>query len=180
VDGTPPDLPDDKFSPEAIEFVRGCLNKIPKLRPTYAMLLRHGWVAPLLKPPTISEDEEAEKAAEAGDDVSPGGMSNGAPSTADKEVAAWVKDAIERKRQGKLKEVKKPALHGAPLDAVPGSPLMAKEEAPVSIDDAVVAEMVKERIKPNPGVRVHSPELALAHVEGVDFASIPKEDESSI
>ena len=160
MDGDPPDLPHDRFSAEAIDFVHGCLNKVPKMRPTYSMLLRHAWVSPLMKPPTISEDEEAEKAAEAGSEFSTGGAIDGAASTEDKEVAAWVKDALERKRQGKLAQPKKPALHEAPLDAVPGSPLMTKDEAP-SMDP----------IKPNPGVRIESPELSHAHVESVDFAS---------
>jgi serine/threonine protein kinase len=173
VDGEPPDLPKDKFSEEAIDFVKSCLNKIPKARPTYAMLLRHAWVTQLMKPPTISEDEEAEKAAEAGLDLNSAGPD--APTTEDKEVAEWVKNAMERKRQGKMKEVKKPALHEAPLDAVPGSPLMTKDEALVTVDDG---EPSKEPIKPNPGVRINSPELQLAHVESVDFASNVTKDET--
>lgn len=133
------------------------------------MLLRHGWVAPLMKPPTISEDEEAEKAAEAGSDLDPSIASAlpDIPSTEDKEVAEWVRNALEKKRQGKMKEAKKPALHEAPLDAVPGSPLMTKDEALASVDHD---EESKEPIKPNQGVRVNSPELQLAHVETVDFA----------
>lgn len=167
MDGEPPDLPADRYSEQAVDFVRGCLNKIAKKRPTYAMLLRHGWLAPMMKPPTISEDEEAEKAAEAGSDLSAGAI-DGVPSTEDKEVAEWMKSALERKRQGKLVEPKKPALHEAPLDAVPGSPLMSKDEAPVSVDEDVAAQ---GSIKPNPGVKVHSSELTKAQVESVDFAS---------
>ncbi|RMZ76345.1 hypothetical protein DV738_g4988, partial [Chaetothyriales sp. CBS 135597] len=160
VEGEPPSLPADSYSPEAIDFVRKCLHKVPKMRPTYAMLLRHPWLAPLMKPPTISEDEEAEAAAEAGGSVA-GSIDTTSPSTADKEVADWVKAALAKKQQGKLKLAKKPALHEAPLDAVPGSPLMSKDEVPQDED----------RIKPNPGVRLHSPELQLAQVESVDFAS---------
>ena len=92
--------------------MRGCLNKIPKLRPTYALLLRHGWLAPLLKPPTISEDDE-EAAAEEGANTSAAG-----PPVVDKEVADWVVDAMERRRSGTMGKKAKPALHTAPLDAV--------------------------------------------------------------
>ena len=111
VEGDPPDLPEE-FSDAAKDFVRGCLNKTPKLRPTYAMLLRHAWLAPLLKPPTISEEDE-EAATEDPDQESTG------PPVIDKEVAEWVIDAMERKRSGKMGQKAKPALHAVPLDAVP-------------------------------------------------------------
>ncbi|RMZ82432.1 hypothetical protein DV737_g2093, partial [Chaetothyriales sp. CBS 132003] len=159
VEGEPPSLPADSYSPEAIDFVRKCLHKVPKMRPTYAMLLRHPWLAPLMKPPTISEDEEAEAAAEAGG-CADGSVDTTSPATADKEVADWVKAALEKKLQGKLKFAKKPALHEAPLDAVPGSALMGNDEAPSYVQD-------EDRIKPNPGVRLNSPELRLAQVESV-------------
>ncbi len=136
------------------------------MRPTYAMLLRHAWLAPMMKPPTISEDEEAEAAAEAGGNVA-GFVDTTSPSTADKEVAEWVRSAIEKKRQGKMTFAKKPALHEAPLDAVPGSPLMSKDEAPAPADE----NPLKGPNRPNPGIRINSPELKLAHVETVDFAS---------
>ena len=113
MEGDPPDLPEDSFSDAAKDFVRGCLNKIPKLRPTYAMLLRHPWLAPLLKPPTISEEDE-EAAEEA--DVEEKGTG---PAVLDKEVADWVVNAMERRRSGKMGKKTKPALHAAPLDAVP-------------------------------------------------------------
>ena len=122
----------------------------------------------MMKPPTISEDEEAEAAAEAGREFETGATMGDLPSTEDKEVAEWVKDALERKRQGKMKEAKKPALHEAPLDAVPGSPLMTKDEAPKSVTEEDAEP--KTPIKPNPGIRIESPELKLAHVESVDFA----------
>ena len=133
VDGEPPDLPASGYSDQARDFVRQCLNKVPKHRPTYAMLLRHPWLAELLKPPTITEDAEAEASAEAGAATPPGpgsvedaignmSLAEGVVDTADKEVADWVKAALERKRLGKMKGAKKPALHAAPLDAVPGSP----------------------------------------------------------
>ena len=111
MDGDPPDLPKEGFSELAQDFVRGCLNKIPKLRPTYAMLLQHGWLAPLSKPATISEDDE---------DLEDG-MANlnvGRSGTEDDEVAAWVKNALEHKKDGLMGEKAKPALHAAPLDSV--------------------------------------------------------------
>jgi mitogen-activated protein kinase kinase len=156
------------------------LNKIPKLRPTYAALLRHAWLAPLIKPPTISEDEEAEKAAEAGDSMDAGPQIESSITTADKEVADWVKSAIEKKQKGQLTFAKKPALHEAPLDAVPGSPLMSKDEAPATVDadEGAAAAAEAEDIKPNPGVRVNSPELISAKIEPVDFANLSPEKEN--
>ncbi|KAL6720430.1 MAP kinase kinase Wis1 [Lecanora helva] len=112
VDGEPPDLPADRFSEEARDFVAGALNKIPKLRPTYAMLLGHPWLAPLALPPTISEeDEEANEGTESNATIAPG--------IVNEEVAHWVTDAMERKRNGTMGKKAKPALHAAPLDAVP-------------------------------------------------------------
>ena len=112
MDGEPPDLPSDKFSEAARDFVRRTLNKIPKLRPNYANLLQHPWLAPLLKPPIISEEDEdlADKAV-AQEVVAAG--------TSDKEVAEWVSSAMERKRNGTMGKKAKPALHAAPLNAVP-------------------------------------------------------------
>ena len=110
VDGEPPDLPEEGFSPLARDFVRGCLNKIPKLRPTYGMLLQHGWLAPLSKPTTITEEDE---------DAEEGGSDHvGKSGTEDEEVAAWVKNALERKKSGLMGESTKPALHAAPLDSM--------------------------------------------------------------
>ena len=120
MDGEPPDLPADRFSEAARDFVRGALNKIPKLRPTYAMLLRHPWLAPLLKPPTISEeDEEADGEAPVDEST--------ALAVLDEEVARWVNDAMERKRNGTMGKKAKPALHAAPLDAVPSPSLVTAE-----------------------------------------------------
>ncbi|EXJ93794.1 STE/STE7 protein kinase [Capronia coronata CBS 617.96] len=166
VDGDPPDLPADRFSEAAIDFVRGCLNKIPRLRPTYAMLLRHAWLAPLMKPPTISEEDEedGEQAAEAGIETAVSGES--LPDTADREVAEWVKNSMEKKKAGKMAVSKKPALHEAPLDAVPGSPLLNRQETLPCPDDPA-----PEDVKANPGVPVDSPDLTAAKVEGLDFAS---------
>ncbi len=112
MDGEPPDLPVDKFSEAARDFVKRTLNKIPKLRPNYATLLQHPWLAPLLKPPTISEEEEDSENEEVPQEAV-------APGTLDKEVAGWVLSAMERKRNGTMGKKLKPALHAAPLDAVP-------------------------------------------------------------
>lgn len=111
--------------------------KIPKLRPTYAMLLQHAWMAPLVKPPTITEEDEEEAEAQAAaeaeaakapadavsaeqitpDATSP--ISIGDEQAADREVAEWVSAQLEKKRNGLLGKKAKPALHAAPLDAVP-------------------------------------------------------------
>jgi mitogen-activated protein kinase kinase len=115
VNGDPPDLPEEGYSPLARDFVRGCLNKIPKLRPTYTMLLSHGWLAPLSKPATISEEDELEEDL---DGLALEDEGTGKPNSYDKEVAEWVKAAIETKRSGKMGEAAKPALHAAPLDSV--------------------------------------------------------------
>lgn len=133
VDGEPPDLPAEGFSEAARNFVSGCLNKIPNLRPTYAMLLQHIWLAPLVKPPTITEEDEEEAEVEAevaaaaavidGTDQAAHAISQGSPEPVevvfDKEVADWVKDAIEKRKTGIVgKGAQKPALHAAPLDAM--------------------------------------------------------------
>lgn len=91
------------------------MNKIPKLRPTYAMLLRHPWLTPLLKPPTITEEDEDA----AGADGEPSGNSPSDPSVLDEEIAGWVRGAMEKRRNGTMGKRSKPALHAAPLDAVP-------------------------------------------------------------
>ncbi|KAI9834014.1 MAG: hypothetical protein M1826_005919 [Phylliscum demangeonii] len=104
VDGAPPDLPEDGFSVAARDFVRGCLHKIPKLRPTYAMLLRHPWLAELLLPPPHPTPTTP----------APPPLPH---STADPEVAAWVINALERRRTGQMGKADPPALHAAPLDA---------------------------------------------------------------
>jgi len=122
VDGEPPDLPEEGYSEAARNFVRGCLNKIPNLRPTYAMLLQHAWLAPLAKPETITEEEEEEVAAaheaEAGEAAGDTGAPVPLEPVYDQEVADWVKSAIERRKKGLMKGAQKPALHAAPLDAV--------------------------------------------------------------
>lgn len=131
------------------------------MRPTYLMLTRHAWLAPLLKPPTISEDEEAEAAAEAGGDLA--SISDQSSFEGDREVAEWVTEALERKRSGKMAISEKPALHAAPLDAVPGSPMKNEMNTTETAD--------LEPPPPNPGVRVDSPELISAKISSLDFAS---------
>lgn len=73
------------------------------------MLLQHGWLASLSKPQTIIEDDEDEDGA---------GMDIASSGTEDPEVAEWVKDALDRKKQGLMGESQKPALHAAPLDTI--------------------------------------------------------------
>jgi mitogen-activated protein kinase kinase len=60
VEGTPPDLPETGYSDTARHFVRSCLKKTPKLRPSYAALLQHQWLAPLAKPAIIPEESDDE------------------------------------------------------------------------------------------------------------------------
>ncbi|KAL1842782.1 hypothetical protein VTJ49DRAFT_4267 [Mycothermus thermophilus] len=62
VDGDPPSLPSEGFSPHAHDFVRCCLNKNPHKRHTYPMLLAHPWIQALSKPETITEEEEGPEA----------------------------------------------------------------------------------------------------------------------
>ncbi|GME80070.1 unnamed protein product [Ambrosiozyma monospora] len=44
VEGDAPELPGDRFSAEAQDFVKQCLNKNPSKRPVYAKLLAHPWL----------------------------------------------------------------------------------------------------------------------------------------
>ncbi|KAL3426550.1 Protein kinase wis1 [Phlyctema vagabunda] len=119
VDGEPPDLPEEGYSPLARDFVRGCLNKIPKLRPTYTMLLAHGWLASLSKPATISEADEEDAATELEKELAGVALDDEIfTGTEDREVAHWARNAIERKQKGLMGESEKPALHKAPLDTV--------------------------------------------------------------
>src|SRR5690349_11322551 len=106
VDGDPPDLPKEGFSQVARDFVRGCLHKTPKLRPTYSMLLQHPWLAGLSKPAVITEDEEM---TDAPGDVDITNISSRCDLTVpgepiyDLEVAEWVRSAMERKAAGLIK-----------------------------------------------------------------------------
>lgn len=83
------------------------------------MLLNHGWLAPLSKPATITEEDEALGENLASLDLEGLSMTaNGSENTYDKDVSEWVIAAIERKRAGKMGFAAKPALHAAPLDSI--------------------------------------------------------------
>lgn len=162
------------------------------MRPTYAMLLRHPWLAPLMKPPTISEDEEAEAAAEAGAETPASGGTDSHSETADKEVADWVRSAIERKLSGKMGKSDKPALHAAPLDAVPGSPLLDRQGLRPATFDVTSLESAQDGSltdnvtvaaaaavadaaaiatpEPRDGVTIEGTDLIVEHVHSMDFA----------
>lgn len=144
VDGEPPDLPEQGFSVAARSFVKGCLDKEPKRRPTYAMLLQHEWLKPLSKPTTITEEDEEEDEEEStpatesedsfvGEIIEVTEITSESPektesemskslrlsdNVVDVEVAEWVLQAIEKRKLGKLGNATKPALHAAPLDVV--------------------------------------------------------------
>ncbi|KAK5726070.1 MAP kinase kinase Wis1 [Elasticomyces elasticus] len=144
VDGVPPDLPAEQFSEAARDFAAGCLHKIPKLRPTYPMLLQHAWLAPLVKPATIMEEDEEEAEAENGasemgevEKAQSGLNANGegAAGFVDREVGEWVIGALDRRKNGTMAKSAKPALHAAPLDAV-GSPGAAPAKAVAVAVDA--------------------------------------------
>lgn len=72
------------------------------------MLLQHGWLAPLSKPAVITEEDEDEDAE----------IAVQSSGTEDEEVAAWLKNAMERKKNGLMGKSAKPALHAAPLDTL--------------------------------------------------------------
>lgn len=137
VDGDPPDLPEHGYSVAAQNFVKGCLDKEPKRRPTYAMLLQHEWLKPLSKPTTITEEDEEEDestpATESSDSFEVEEVKSNTSekvesemnkslrlpdNVVDQEVAEWVLQAVEKRKLGKLGKATKPALHAAPLDAV--------------------------------------------------------------
>ena len=84
------------------------------------MLIRHQWLSPLLKPPTISEEEDEDEEQESTHEGDASNVVRGV-HTADKEVAAWALQAMERRRLGKMGKSEKPALHAVSLDRV-GSP----------------------------------------------------------
>ena len=84
------------------------------------MLLRHPWLSPLMQPPTEDEAKRSSEESIREEETS-------SSVTEDKEVADWVNEKLERLKSGPQESIDKPALHAAPLDAVPGSPLL--EEA---------------------------------------------------
>lgn len=103
------------------------MNKIPKNRPTYDMLLKDPWLKPLGPHHTISEEDED---GENGDGVGAAteGMRNLAVRPGeDAVVAEWVAGVLARQGEGGEEgkgangEGARPALHAAPLDsASPG------------------------------------------------------------
>ena len=121
-------MPETGYSDLAKDFVKGCLHKIPKMRPTYAMLLKHAWIKSLSKPETITEvAEDAEAADKVAEAVGHIGLSSG---TEDAEVAEWVKSVLKRNAEGQSGDgPSKPALHAAPLDSISplGSPILKQE-----------------------------------------------------
>lgn len=120
VDGPPPDLPDEGFSPQARDFVRRTLHKVPKMRPTYAALLQHPWLSEMQTTQTITEEEEPEEGEEA---PSVEQQQPATPVTSGfPEVGEWVVEQLKR-REEKLREGgrwggAKPALHSVALDKV--------------------------------------------------------------
>ncbi|KAJ6117080.1 MAP kinase kinase PBS2 [Penicillium capsulatum] len=106
VHGDPPTLPAEGYSDEAHKFVRACLDKNPKNRPSYDMLLRHPWLTPLMRPPSESTGEDSSIA-----------------TTEDPEVADWVHQQLELLKEGRLDNAEKPALHAVALDKVGNSPI---------------------------------------------------------
>ncbi|RKF55906.1 Protein kinase wis1 [Golovinomyces cichoracearum] len=113
VEGEPPGLPKDLFSPQIRDFVRGCLNKKPMLRPTYSMLLQHPWLAQLSKPITISEEDENPEA-----DVDAKSSNIEETISVDKEVAEWVINALRKKKNGTLGGSLQQDLHAAQPSSV--------------------------------------------------------------
>lgn len=111
------------------------------------MLLQHAWLAPLVKPETITEEDEdadpdpdAEAEANSAEQPRSSSLTSaGTEAVVDKEVADWVKECLEKRKNGTLgKGAKKPALHAAPLDVVP-SPGQNGQNGPVAMDFAVPA-----------------------------------------
>ncbi|KAL4722338.1 MAP kinase kinase Wis1 [Fusarium chlamydosporum] len=126
VEGDPPAMPEEGYSDTATDFVKSCLHKIPKQRPTYAMLLKHPWLVEFTKPQTIAEEaeegDEVDKVAEAVGKIALNS------TTEDAEVAAWVNGVLKKERDGlKADGPVRPALHTAPLDSV--SPISSPKDA---------------------------------------------------
>ncbi|CAK7566344.1 MAG: MAP kinase kinase Wis1 [Sporothrix epigloea] len=125
VNGEPPNMPEG-YSSTACDFVRSCLNKNPMKRHTYSMLLNHPWLKALVQAGNTIE-EVAEPNSDSEDDDSGASAINTLSLedsdsktclAGDAEIAAWVKEVLERK-QDESKEssnnASKPALHAAPL-----------------------------------------------------------------
>ena len=110
-------MPDEGYSDASRDFVKACLHKIPKMRPTYAMLLQHPWLLQLSKPETITEEDEDEEGVEEVADAV--GKMKLDSTTDDAEVAEWVNRVLRGETKGLPDgETSRPALHAAPLDSV--------------------------------------------------------------
>ncbi|KAL4788583.1 kinase-like domain-containing protein [Aspergillus varians] len=120
VHGDPPTLPESEYSDDAHSFVNACLDKNPKNRPSYSMLLRHPWLSSLMQPPSESSHTDTPSVSLA--DGTSGESTP--PITDDQEVADWVREALVKRQNGLSKDADRPALHAVALDAVPGSPLL--------------------------------------------------------
>jgi mitogen-activated protein kinase kinase len=117
----------------AQDFVRSCLNKDPRKRPTYEKLLSLPWLASMSKIQTITEEAEDEDDIDgAVDAIDRLGLHSG---TDDPEVAEWVKGVLDRKKAGLIKDsAMKPALHAAPLDSIsPASSPQIGSEPPAGM-----------------------------------------------
>jgi mitogen-activated protein kinase kinase len=108
------------------------------------MLLRHPWLASLMQRPHTPETDASKPTepltgtAAALDPTIPKKQAVESvtttwaqqpdrtfspPETEDTEVAAWVKNALERRQRGTQGNTEMPALHAVALDAVAGSPM---------------------------------------------------------
>ncbi|KAL4809276.1 kinase-like domain-containing protein [Aspergillus unguis] len=126
VHGEAPSLPEADYSDDAHSFVNACLDKSPQNRPSYDMLLRHPWLAPLMQPPT--EQSNTDIPSMSLSDGTSGEASS--PVTDDQEIADWVRARIEKRLSGLANDADRPALHAVALDAVPQSP--ALDDAPMA------------------------------------------------
>lgn len=107
-----------------------CLDKNPKNRPTYNMLLRQAWLVPLMRPPTEAEAAAAPQPSE----PSTPGQNSSSSMTEDKAVADWVRQQMQRRKDGILHDVEKPALHAVALDKMANSPTHGDSSNPTTTD----------------------------------------------
>lgn len=128
--------------------MHGCLNKNPKARPAYDVLLKHAWMKPLAKEyDAIKEEPEEEDGAAPEADGVEGAVEGMCAleieeGVVDGVVAGWVRGALERKAReekerreggkegGSAESGARPALHAAPLDSV--SPGMGPMGGPMA------------------------------------------------
>ncbi|KAL4912821.1 kinase-like domain-containing protein [Aspergillus aurantiobrunneus] len=126
VHGDAPSLPKSEYSDDAHSFVNACLDKNPKNRPSYNMLLRHPWLSSLMQPPSEPTNPDVPSMS-----LADGTSGESTPAvTDDQEIADWVRERLEKRHNGLFKGADRPALHAVALDAVPGSPLL--DEPPIA------------------------------------------------